>query len=96
MINKDKLIKSTVAAFLSLTASHQVLAADNDTTNGVEKCYGVVKAGMNDCHTATSSCSGSATKDGQADAFVLMTKGLCEKLVGGQLQAPPEVKTTTE
>jgi uncharacterized membrane protein len=27
-----------------------------------EKCYGVVKAGQNDCATKTSSCAGSSKK----------------------------------
>ena len=33
-----------------------------------EKCYGVVKAGKNDCATKTTSCAGSAKEDGQKDA----------------------------
>lgn len=48
-----------------------------------EKCYGVVKAGKNDCATKTSSCAGTAKEDGQKDAFVVVPKGLCDKLVGG-------------
>lgn len=50
-----------------------------------EKCYGVAKAGKNDCQTANSSCAGTSTMDGQKDAFVAVPKGLCEKLVGGSL-----------
>lgn len=50
---------------------------------GKEKCYGVVKAGQNDCATKTSSCAGTAKEDGQKDAFVVVPKGLCNKLVGG-------------
>ncbi len=50
---------------------------------GKEKCYGVVKAGQNDCATKTSSCAGTAKEDGQKDAFVVVPKGLCDKLVGG-------------
>lgn len=48
-----------------------------------EKCYGVSKAGMNDCQTANSSCAGTSTMDDQSDAFVVVPKGLCEKLTGG-------------
>jgi len=33
-----------------------------------EKCYGVAKAGKNDCQTASSSCAGTSKRDGQADA----------------------------
>ncbi|MGF1725889.1 DUF2282 domain-containing protein [Photobacterium nomapromontoriensis] len=50
---------------------------------GKEKCYGVSKAGKNDCATKTSSCAGTAKVDGQKDAFVMVPKGLCDRLVGG-------------
>lgn len=48
-----------------------------------EKCYGVAKAGKNDCATNNSSCAGTSTKDGQTDAFVVVPKGLCDRLTGG-------------
>lgn len=83
-MNTDKLVKSAVFAFLTLSAS-QIIAADSEEVAPTEKCYGLVKAGMNDCHTAHASCAGSSTKDNQPDAFLLMPKGLCEKLVGGKL-----------
>jgi uncharacterized membrane protein len=51
----------------------------------MEKCYGVVKAGKNDCQTAASSCAGTSKKDGQKDAWILIPKGTCEKIVGGSL-----------
>jgi len=81
MRNKDKVIQVAIATFMTLAAT----AAMSTETPAQEKCYGVVKAGMNDCSTATAKCSGSSTKDAQADAFVFMPKGLCEKLVGGKL-----------
>jgi len=51
-----------------------------------EKCYGVAKAGKNDCQTANSSCAGTSKRNAQADAWVYLPKGSCEKLVGGSLQ----------
>lgn len=54
-----------------------------------EKCYGIVKAGMNDCMTSTTSCAGSATKNSQPDAFLLVPKGTCNKIVGGSLKSKP-------
>lgn len=81
-MNRDILIKSVAMAFLTLTT--QSALADTDPLP--EKCYGIVKAGMNDCSTATSSCAGSATKDKQKDAFLLLPKGTCEKIVGASLK----------
>ena len=51
-----------------------------------EKCFGVVKAGKNDCATATSSCAGTAKKDSAMDAWVGVPAGLCAKIVGGSLE----------
>jgi uncharacterized membrane protein len=50
-----------------------------------EKCYGVAKAGGNDCETATSSCAGTSRRDHQADAWVYVPEGLCNKLAQGKL-----------
>jgi uncharacterized membrane protein len=51
-----------------------------------EKCYGIVKAGKNDCQTANSSCAGTSRRDGQGDAWIYVPKGSCEKTVTGSLQ----------
>jgi uncharacterized membrane protein len=52
-----------------------------------ERCYGVTKAGKNDCSTATSACAGTAKQDFQKDAWVYVPKGTCLKLAGGSLAA---------
>jgi uncharacterized membrane protein len=70
---------SAMAAVLSVAALSPALAADT------EKCYGVAKAGKNDCKTASHSCAGQATKDG--DGFVDVPAGTCAKIVGGSLTA---------
>ena len=83
MNNKNKLILAAAAAFITLTASNAI--ASDSAKPTTEKCYGVVKTGMNDCPTSTASCAGSATKDNQGDAFIFVPTGLCEKLTGGSL-----------
>ncbi len=52
-----------------------------------EKCYGMAKAGKNDCQTASSSCAGTSKKDGQGDAWIYTPAGTCDKLVGGSLKS---------
>ncbi|MDX1528617.1 MAG: DUF2282 domain-containing protein [Gammaproteobacteria bacterium] len=52
-----------------------------------EKCYGVAKAGSNDCETMNSSCAGTARRDRQPDAWVYVPEGLCGKLSGGVAKA---------
>jgi uncharacterized membrane protein len=71
-----------VIALGLLTASTQALAEKPK----MEKCYGVVKAGKNDCQTNTSACAGTSKKDGQKDAWLYLPKGSCEKIVSGSLK----------
>ena len=52
----------------------------------MEKCYGVSKAGKNDCQTATHSCAGTATKDAQGDSWIYVPAGTCAKIAGGSAQ----------
>ncbi|MCG8381314.1 MAG: DUF2282 domain-containing protein [Gammaproteobacteria bacterium] len=76
---------AVVSALTGLLAMGTTLATAPAVAADKEKCYGVSKAGKNDCATSNSSCAGTAKKDGQSDAFVAVPKGLCEKLVGGSL-----------
>lgn len=50
-----------------------------------EKCYGIAKAGKNDCQTRASSCAGTSKRDGQADAWIYVPEGTCGKIVNGML-----------
>lgn len=88
--DKMKLIQSVASTLLMLATAPSTYALPQES--GTEKCYGVVKAGMNDCATANASCAGSASKDNQPDAFIFMPTGLCEKLVGGTLNSTEKQK----
>lgn len=79
MKKSDVLVMATFAGAIAVGSAISVpaYAAEN------EKCSGIVKAGKNDCATATNSCAGSATKDAQKDAWIYVPKGTCSKIVGG-------------
>ena len=87
MNTRKAVTASLVAGAVSLAAlgAHDSNAAKSDK----EKCYGVVKAGHNDCGDTAGkhSCMGNATVDGDANDWVAVPAGLCEKLVGGSLKA---------
>ncbi len=51
-----------------------------------EKCYGIAKAGLNDCQTATHSCAGTSTKNMDPASWIYVPAGTCEKIVGGNIQ----------
>lgn len=48
-----------------------------------EKCYGVAKAGKNDCFGTANACGSTSTADNAPDAWVYVPAGLCKRLVGG-------------
>jgi uncharacterized membrane protein len=80
------LVASALAAALSLPTIVQAGPAAQPKFEA-EKCYGVSKAGKNDCQTAKSSCAGTSKTDSQADAWISVPKGVCDKLVGGKTTA---------
>jgi uncharacterized membrane protein len=81
MSTSSKLVHSAVAAILAL-ATAQVHAQASDGKEPKEKCYGIAKAGQNDCGTARHSCAGKAAKDNAADEWKYVPKGTCEKMGG--------------
>ena len=62
-------------------------ASAADKKAEMEKCYGVAKAGMNDCGSKKSghSCAGQATNNSDANDFVALPKGTCNKIAGGMV-----------
>jgi uncharacterized membrane protein len=73
------------AAALAAAASAAPLAAhadDVDPSKAKVECFGVSKAGQNDCGTDAHDCAGKATKDNDPGDFKTMLKGTCQKLGG--------------
>jgi uncharacterized membrane protein len=81
MMKTTALVASALAAAIATAAIvGPAQAAEN------EKCYGVVKAGKNDCQTASASCAGTATADAKPDAWLYVPVRTCEKIVGASLR----------
>jgi uncharacterized membrane protein len=79
---KTTLISSALAGLIALgavTATAQAAEEDKNT----EKCYGVAKAGKNDCASKGHSCSGQSKTDADGKDWVKVPKGTCEKIVDG-------------
>ena len=82
-MNKHQLIASSaLASVLALGLLDAASAAD---PAGKEKCFGIAKAGQNDCAnlSGTHSCAGQAKADMSADDWKYVAKGTCQK-VGGK------------
>lgn len=84
-MTKTALVSASIVSILALAAIQPVFAADMP----MDKCYGVAKAGANDCASATGahSCAGQSKKDNDPNTFKLVAKGTCEKM-GGMMMAP--------
>ena len=85
MSNKKSMANVAMVGLLAIGlmgAAQSTLAAKKDK----EKCYGIVKAGENDCQTSNSSCAGTAETDNKPTAFLVLPKGSCEKITGGSLK----------
>jgi len=70
------------AGLFALGASGATLAQDK----GQEKCWGVAKAGKNDCANAKTghSCAGQSKKDNDPYDFKMVKTGTCAQM-GGSL-----------
>lgn len=66
------------AAVLAALAASTAVAADKPK---MEKCFGVAKAGQNDCAAgAGTSCAGTSKVDYQKNAWKLVPAGTCTKI----------------
>ncbi|HEX4509036.1 MAG TPA: DUF2282 domain-containing protein [Burkholderiaceae bacterium] len=88
-MNQRLIATSTLASLLALGA---VAAHAADDPNK-EKCFGIAKAGHNDCAslTGTHSCSNQASADHAADDFKYVIQGTCHSM-GGLNQDEAEAK----
>jgi uncharacterized membrane protein len=78
MNHKRILISSAIASLITTAAAHDAIAQDKTK----EKCYGISKAGQNDCGTAKHSCAGKAAKDNDPAEWKYVALGTCEKAGG--------------
>jgi uncharacterized membrane protein len=69
------------SAIIGLIAAGS-LVATAQAGEGKDKCYGVAKAGQNDCGTASHGCGGKSTVDNDPNEWKEVAKGTCEKIGG--------------
>ena len=78
---QHRVVSAALASVLALGLVEAATAAD---AAGKEKCYGIAKAGQNDCAnlSGSHSCAGQAKVDGAPDDWKYVAKGSCQKLGG--------------
>lgn len=72
---------STVALASAFAAALTLATAPGAVAQEKEQCYGVAKAGKNDCAAGPgTTCAGTSTLDYQGNAWKLVEKGTCTKI----------------
>ena len=91
MLHKKSVIQlATVGALafgLSTAHANEHKKAHDAGHKGMEKCYGIAKAGHKDCGTSHHACAGHAKGDHEAHDWKWVKHGECEKM-HGKMHAP--------
>jgi uncharacterized membrane protein len=84
-MNKRQALLATAFATVCIAGLGTAHADDM----GKEKCYGVAKAGQNDCASSNGahSCAGQTKQDNDPRDWKFVAKGTCTKM-GGKMTAP--------
>ncbi len=88
-MNKRQALIAAALATLCVTTAGTAAASSSAPAGDKEKCYGIAKAGQNDCASANGShsCAGQAKADKDGNEWKYVAKGTCEK-AGGKMKAP--------
>jgi len=73
-----------IVASVALAAVMATVMVPAAHAGGKDKCYGVAKAGQNDCSNlaGTHSCAGQSKVDNDPGEWKLVAKGSCKDLGG--------------
>jgi uncharacterized membrane protein len=87
-MNTRLVVASALAAAVAAPAAMMAQKPAETPSFKAEKCYGIAKAGKNDCaSTGNSSCAGTSKADADPRAWIYVPAGYCERIVGGSLKA---------
>jgi uncharacterized membrane protein len=86
-MNKRLVIASALAAAFTAPVVMSAQSGPAPTpTFKAEKCYGIAKAGKNDCaSTGNNSCAGTSRVNADPKAWIYVPAGYCERIVSGSL-----------
>jgi len=87
-MNNRRIISAAIGSLLALGIAGASGSAMAASKSNMEKCFGIAKAGKNDCSSNKSAhaCAGQATRNNDPKDFVAVPKGTCDKIAGGHLK----------
>ena len=87
-MNKNIVVASALAAAVlapAVASAQKPVPAPKDFKT--EKCYGIAKAGKNDCaSTGNNSCGGTSKVNGDPKAWIYVPAGYCDRIVAGSMK----------
>jgi uncharacterized membrane protein len=88
-MNQKPLVAAAVAGLFALGAATGSALAQEKKDQ--EKCWGVAKAGQNDCgsNKTAHSCAGQSKKDYDPNDFKMVKTGTCQQMGGSLNQGEP-------
>jgi uncharacterized membrane protein len=89
-MSQQRIAAAAVAGLLALGTAG-FAAAQQDQMKGQEKCWGVAKAGQNDCGSQKTAhaCAGQSKVNYDPNDFKMVKSGTCEKMGGSLVQGEP-------
>jgi uncharacterized membrane protein len=89
-MNQRAMIAATAATLMSLALVSAPAAAQEK-----EKCFGIAKAGQNDCASAFGlhSCAGQAKVDMDKAEWKFVAKGTCKTMKGLSMEEAKKLKS---
>jgi uncharacterized membrane protein len=86
-MNTRLIVASAIAAAVAAPAMMTAQQPAPTPSFKAEKCYGIAKAGKNDCaSTGNNSCAGTSKADSDPRAWLYVPAGYCDRIVGGSLK----------
>ena len=86
-MKQQSTIQAAIAGLLALGIATAVSAQPVPSRRRKEKCYGVAKAGQNDCASRQARVRRSRHRRQRSALWKYVAKGTCEK-IGGKTTAP--------
>ena len=77
-MNQRTVITAAATSLMSLALLSSPALAQNAAK---EKCFGIAKAGQNDCKAGAHDCKGMSTVDFDGASFKLVPAGTCEAMM---------------
>ena len=89
-MNQRAMIAATAATLMSLT-----LVAAPAVAQEKEKCFGIAKAGQNDCASinGSHSCAGQSKVDMDKSEWKYVAKGTCKTMKGLTIEEAKKLKS---